>query len=123
MLGKVSEATCRLNIYVHKPDGHTKSYTADAWGFGQISGKKCLVVRDLHSQVKHVLGAIMPRSSMAREDIALMMRARVVEEGVVSTHRQEFTFILDEVDEFTRNKVVQGPLIEPARLVGQEFRL
>jgi hypothetical protein len=123
MLGKVSEATCRLNVYLHRPDGHTKSINADAWGYGQVSGKKVLVVRDRHSQMKHVLGAIIPKSQITREEMAKFMRCRVVEEGVASSDRQEFNFILEEVDEFTRQKVNLGPIIEPNSLVGNSLRL
>ena len=123
MLGKVSEATCRLNVYLHKPDGHTRSITADAWGFGQTSGRKCLVVRDRHSQVKHVLGAVVPKSAINKEDMPMLMRCRVVEEGVASTDRQEFSFVLEEVDDFTRQQVAQGPIIEPGSVVGHSLRL
>jgi hypothetical protein len=55
--------------------------------------------------------------------MAKFMRCRVVEEGVASTDRQEFNFILEEVDDFTRQKVTLGPIIEPNSLVGNSLRL
>jgi len=123
MLGKVLEATVRLNVYVHQPGGHTKSITADGWGFSQITGRKCLVVRDARSQVVHVLGNVVRRGQIPSEDLALMARCRVVEESVTSSGRSEWQFFLEEVDDTTKHAVLRGPIIEPASIVGGGMRL
>jgi len=123
MLGKISERTCRLNFYVHKPSGAVRTYTAEAWGYGQYGKHKCLVIRDTAMQGLRVLGAIISRASVPREDRDLMMRCRVVEEGLGASERHEWKFIIDEVDEATKAKVLGGPLIEPARLVGESLHL
>jgi hypothetical protein len=123
LLGKVLEATVRLNVYVHRPGGHTKAITADGWGFSQVSGHKCLVVRDARSQVVHVLGNVVRRGQIPAEDLALMMRVRVVEESVTSSGRSEWQFYIEEVDETTRHAVMRGPIIEPGSVVGGGIRL
>jgi hypothetical protein len=123
MLSKVLEATVRLNVYVHHPGGHTKSITADGWGFSQITGRKCLVVRDARSQVVHVLGHVVRRGQIPSEDLALMARCRVVEESVTSSGRSEWQFYLEEVDDTTKHAVLRGPIIEPASVVGGGIRL
>ncbi|MBU0507806.1 hypothetical protein KKH27_03070 [bacterium] len=123
MLGKVLEATVRLNVYLRESDGHVRSITADAWGFSQVTGRKVLVVRDLRSQVVHVLGHVVRRSEIPQEDLPLMMRARVVEESVTSSGRSEWEFYLEEVDLTTKHAVLRGPLIEPASIVGGGIRL
>ena len=123
MLGKVLEATVRLNIYVHGMDGHTRAYSADAWGFSQSHGKKCLVLRDARSLAMHVIGNVRRRSQIPHEDLPLMARVRIVEESVTSAGRYEWEFFLEEVDEQTRRDVLNGPLIEPGSIVGQGFRL
>ena len=122
-LGKVLEATVRLNVYVRQPGGHVKSITADAWGFSQVTGSKILIVRDLRSQVVHVLGRVRRRTQIPQEDLPLMMRARVVEESVTSSGRSEWEFYLEEVDDTTKHAVLRGPIIEPASVVGGGIRL
>ena len=123
MLGKVLEATVRLNIYVHTPDGHTHAFSCDGWGFSQAHGKKCLVFRDARSQALHVVGNVRRRSQIPHEDLPLMGRVRVVEESVTSSGRYEWEFFLEEVDEQTKHDVLNGPLVEPASFVGHGFRL
>jgi hypothetical protein len=123
MLGKVLEATVRLNIYVHYPDGHTRAFSAEAWGFSQAHGRKCLVLRDARSQIVHVLGNVKRRSQIPQEDLPLMARVRVVEESVTSSGRYEWEFYLEEIDDQTKRDVLNGPLIEPASIVGHGFRL
>ena len=123
MLGKVLEATVRLNIYVHKGDGHTHAYSAESWGFSQAHGKKCLVLKDARTGVVHVLGNVRRRSQIPHEDIPLMGRVRIVEESVTSSGRYEWEFFLEEVDDQTKHDVLNGPLIEPSAVVGHGFRL
>jgi hypothetical protein len=123
MLGKILETTSRLTVYVYGPENKYRSIKADAWGFGQVSEKKCMVVREAMSQQLHVLGFIRQRSLIPREDLALMMRTHVVEEGENPVARNEWRFWLDEADEQTRNQVLRGPLIEPAPLIGGELHL
>jgi hypothetical protein len=123
VLGKVLEASVRLNAYIHYPDSHTKAITADAWGFSQISGKKCLVVRDARSQTVHVLGNVIRRGQIPAEDLKLMMRVKIVEESVTSSGRSEWQFFIEEVDEETKHAVLRGPIIEPGSIVGGGIRL
>ncbi|MFZ5432311.1 MAG: hypothetical protein ACOZB3_00910 [Calditrichota bacterium] len=122
-LGRVLEATVRLNVYLRQPDGHVKSITADGWGFSQITGDKILIVRDLRSQVVHVLGRVRRRTQIPSEDLRLMMRARVVEESITSSGRSEWEFYLEEIDEQTKHAVMRGPIIEPGSVVGGGIRL
>ena len=123
MLGKVLEATVRLNIYVHSADGHTRAFSADAWGFSQAHGKKCLVFRDARSLALHVVGNVRRRSQIPHEDLPLMGRVRVVEESVTSSGRYEWEFFLEEIDDQTKHDVLNGPLVEPGSIVGHGFRL
>ena len=122
-LGKVLEATVRLNVYVHSGNGRTRSITSDAWGFSQVTGSKILVVRDARSKVTHVLGKVMRRSQIPNEDLRFTMRARVVEESVTSAGRSEWQFYLEDVDDQTKHEVLRGPLIEPGSIVGGGIRL
>ena len=123
MLGKFSESTCRLNFYLHRPDASSLAYSADAWGYGQISELKCLVIRETSSQQMRVLGAIIPRDRIPREDLGLMIRVHIVEEGLNPPDRKEWRFMIDEVDEPVMLQILEGPLIEPARLVGDDLHL
>jgi hypothetical protein len=123
MLGKVLEATVRLNIYVHRTDGHTHAYSCDSWGFSQVHGKKCLVLKDVHSGAIVVVGNVRRRSQIPHEDLPLMGRVRIVEESVTSSGRYEWEFFLEEVDDQTKRDVLRGPLVEPGSIVGHGFRL
>lgn len=123
MLGKVLEASVRLNVYVRQKEKATKSITADAWGFSQITGHKIILVRDARSQVVHILGRVMRKSQVPQEDLDLMMRVRVVEESITSSGRSEWEFLVAEVDETTKAAVLRGPLIEPGSIVGPSIRL
>lgn len=123
MLGKFSETTCRLNVYLTRPGGSTRSLSVEAWGFGQISGRKCLVVRDATTRGLQVLGEVRHRSSIPKEDIGLMSKARLVEEGLDAADRTEWTFLVDEIDEKTKRDILHGPLIEPGPLVGEGLHL
>ncbi|MBI5060272.1 hypothetical protein HZB60_10895 [candidate division KSB1 bacterium] len=123
MLGKVFETTCRLNIYLTDPGKRTKAVVAEAWGFGQVSGRKCLVARDGNSGGLQVLGEVRTRSSIPREDMGLMARVRIVEEGLAAADRGEWMFFIEPVDEQTRNHILHGPLIEPGPLVGEGLHL
>jgi hypothetical protein len=71
MLGRVLEATCRLNVYVRQTGQATKAISADGWGFSQITGHKILIVRDVRSQVVHVLGRVVRRGQVPEEDFGL----------------------------------------------------
>jgi hypothetical protein len=122
MLGKVLEASVRLNCYISQ-QGHTKSISIDAWGFSELTGRKCLVVRDSRSQVVHVIGITLRRSQIAAEDLPLMKRARVVEESVTSSGRSEWTFYIEDVDEKTAHAVLRSAIIEPGAVVGGGVRL
>jgi hypothetical protein len=122
MLGKVLEASVRLNCYISQ-SGHTKSLSIDAWGFSELTGRKCLVVRDARSQVVHVIGITLRRSQIAAEDLPLMKRARVVEESVTSSGRSEWSFYIEDVDEKTAHNVLRSSIIEPSAVVGGGVRL
>jgi hypothetical protein len=123
MLGKVLEATVRLNVYVTKPGGHTKAISADGWGFSQMTGRQCLVVRDIHSLVTKVLGMVVRKTGLPAEEMALLDRVRVVEESVTSSGRSEWKFYVEEVDEKTAAAVLHSPIIEPGSVVGGGIRL
>lgn len=123
MLGKVSESSCRLNFYLHRPDAPTRTYSAESWGYGQVTDRKCLVIREARSQKMIVLGSIVKRDRIHKEDVGMMTRLRVVEEGLNPVDRYEYFFLLDEVEEPVRLQILEGPLIEPARLVGDDLHL
>jgi hypothetical protein len=123
MLGKISDRTCRLNFYVHRPDGTCRTYSADSWGYGTHNGRKCLVINDTSIQKKRVLGAIIPRTSVPREDRDLMLNVHIVEEGLIPSDRHEWRFIMEPLEEVACLKILGGPLIEPARLVGDDLYL
>ncbi len=123
MLGKVHETTCRLNVYLVRPAGGTRSLPIEAWGFGQISGRKCLVVQDAVTRSLLVLGEVRHRSSIPKEDMGLMARARMVEEGLDAADRAEWIFLVDEIDEKIKREILHGPLIEPGALVGEGLHL
>ena len=123
MLGKVSEATCRLNVYMFHSGQSTKSFSSDGWGYGQVTGRKCLVARDAGSRKVHVLGMIRRRETVPHEDLALMTRARVVEEAVTASGRFVYEFLLEDVDDDTKRRVLLGPIVEPNALVGDGIRL
>ena len=123
MLGKISDRTCRLNFYLHRPDLTCRTFSADAWGYGQHNERKCLVIHDTAIQKNRVLGAIIPRSSIPKEDMDLMSKVHIVEEGLIPSEANEWRFILEPLDEATCQKILGGPLIEPARLVGSDLYL
>jgi hypothetical protein len=123
MLGKISESTCRLNFYVQRPDLSTQTYTADSWGFGTLAYKKCLVMKDNGTGKVIVLGRIVRREQVAAEDLDLTIRVRVVEEGLILSERHEWRFMLEIMDEADKQQILRGPLIEPARLVGENLYL
>lgn len=124
MLGKVNESACRLNIYFFRPKQSTRAYSAIGWGFGQLSGRKYIVFRESLHMPSKVLGAVLRRSKIPKEDISLTARVRIVEEGVATTHRSEWIFYVDtDINEDTRQRILNGPLIEPGRLVGDSLHL
>lgn len=123
MLGKVYETTCRLNVYVTEPAKRTRTLAAEGWGFGQVSGRKCLVARDSVSSGLQVLGEVRQRTTIPKEDVGLMVRVRIVEEGLSPADRGEWTFYVDPVDDQTRHHILHGPLIEPGPLVGEGLHL
>ena len=122
-LGRVLELGCRLNVYIRQPGGHVKAMSADGWGFSQITGRKCLVARDAHSMVVHVLGHVVRRSSVTAEELALLNRVKVVEESITSSGRSEWDFYIEEVDEETAGRVLHSAIIEPSSVVGGGIRL
>jgi hypothetical protein len=122
-LGKVLELSCRLNVYVRQPGGHVKSITADAWGFSQVTGRKCLIVRDNHSKVVHILGHVVRRGMVTPEELALLNRVKVVEESITSSGRSEWDFYIEEVDDETKGRIMRGPIVEPGSVVGGGVRL
>ncbi|MBU0692719.1 hypothetical protein KKC97_12080 [bacterium] len=121
MIGKISDRTCRLNFYVHKPDGTCRTYSADAWGYGQLNEKKCLVIRDTAIQKMRVLGAILPKTHVPKEDRDLVQRVHIVEEGLMPSECHEYRFMIEPIDDIAAIKILNGPLIEPARLVGDDL--
>lgn len=123
MLGKISEKTCRLNVYLARPEASIRAYSADAWGYGQASDRKCLIVQESGSKTVHVLGVIVPRAKVPREDLDLMKKVRIVEEGLNPGDRGEWSFLIDDVDDQTRRQVLSGPFVEPGALVGGELNL
>jgi hypothetical protein len=122
-LGKVLELSCRLNVYVRHPDGHVKAITADGWGFSQVTGRKCLIVRDNHSKMVHVLGHVVRRGMVPPEELATLNRVKVVEESITSSGRSEWDFFVEEVNEETRGRILRGPIVEPSSIVGGGIRL
>ena len=122
-LGRVLELSCRLNVYVRQPGGHVKSMSADGWGFSRITGRQCLVARDAHSMVVHVLGHVVRRGAVTAEELALLNRVKVVEESITSSGRSEWDFYIEEVDDETASRVLRGPIVEPASIVGGGIRL
>lgn len=122
-LSKVLELSCRLNVYVRQPGGHVKAITADGWGFSQVTGRKCLVVRDNHSKVVHVLGHVVRRGAVTPEELALLNRVKVVEESITSSGRSEWDFFIEEVDDETKGRILHGPIVEPSSIVGGSIRL
>jgi hypothetical protein len=70
-----------------------------------------------------VLGEVRNRASIPREDLGLMLRVRIVEEGLNAADRGEWVFFIESVDDRTRNTVLHGPLIEPGPLVGEGLHL
>jgi hypothetical protein len=123
MLGKVLEAACRLNVYIRRTGGHTHAISADGWGFSQMTGGRILVVRDARSRVIHVVGKVVRRGQVPKEDLDLLLRVRVVEESVTSSGRSEWEFLIQEVDEETQHQVLRSPIIEPGSLIGDGLRL
>jgi hypothetical protein len=122
-LGKVLELSCRLNVYIRQPGGHVKALVADGWGFSQITGRKCLIVRDNHSKVVHVLGHVVRRGMVTPEEFALLNRVKVVEESITSSGRSEWDFYIEEVDDETKGRIMRGPIIEPGSMVDGGVRL
>jgi len=122
-LGRVLELSCRLNIYIRQPGGHVKAMSADGWGFSQMTGRKCLVARDAHSMVVHVIGHVVRRGMVTPEELALLDRVKVVEESITSSGRSEWDFFIEEVDDETKARVLRGPIIEPSAEVGGGVRL
>lgn len=123
MLSKVLEATCRLNVYVRQTGQPTKSISADGWGFSEVTGHKIIIVRDGRSRVVHVLGRVMRRTQVPQEDMGLLLRVKVVEESITSSGRSEWEFLVQEIDQDTKNQVMRGPIIEPSAIVGGGIRL
>jgi hypothetical protein len=70
-----------------------------------------------------VLGRIVRREQVAAEDLDLTIRVRVVEEGLILSERHEWRFMLEIMDEADKQQILRGPLIEPARLVGENLYL
>jgi hypothetical protein len=122
-LGKVLELSCRLNVYVRQPGGHVKAIVADGWGFSQVTGRKCLIVRDNHSKLVHVLGHVVRRGMVTPEELALLNRVKVVEESITSSGRSEWDFYIEEVDDETKGRIMRGPIVEPGSVVDGGVRL
>jgi hypothetical protein len=122
-LSRVLELSCRLNVYIRHPGGHVKAMSADGWGFSDITGRKCLIARDAHSMVVHVLGHVVRRGAVTPEELALLNRVKVVEESITSSGRSEWDFFIEEVDEDTASRVLRGPIVEPSAVVGGGVRL
>jgi hypothetical protein len=122
-LGRVLELSCRLNVYIRQPGGHVKAMSADGWGFSQITGRKCLIARDGHSKVVHVLGHVVRRGMVTPEELALLNRVKVVEESITSSGRSEWDFFIEEVDDETKGRILRGPIIEPSSMVDGGVRL
>jgi hypothetical protein len=122
-LGRVLELSCRLNAYVRQPGGHVKAISSDGWGFSQVSGRKCLLVRDAQSKVIHVLGHVVRRGAVSPEELAMLSRVKVVEESITSSGRSEWDFYVEEVDEETKARILHNPIVEPSAIVGGGIRL
>ena len=123
MLGRISDKTCRLNVYLARPEASIRAFAADGWGYGQASDRKCLIVKESGSGTIHVLGVIVPRAKVPREDLDLMKRVRIVEEGLKPEDRAEWSFIIDDIDDQTKRQILAGPFVEPQALVGTDLQL
>ncbi|MCL4305301.1 hypothetical protein KJZ99_05260 [bacterium] len=121
MLGTISEGTCRLNIYLTRPEASIRAFAAVGWGYGQVSDRKCLIVQEAGSKQFHVLGVIVPRYRVPKEDLDLVKRVRIVEQGLKPEDHREWNFFLDDVDESTRRAILNGPHVEPGALVSGDL--
>lgn len=121
MLGKISENTCRLNVYLSRPEASIRSFSADGWGYGQVSDRKCLIIQESNSKSIHVLGIIVPRHRVPKEDLDLMKRVRIVEQGLKAEDHREWSFLIDDVDDTMRRKILSGPHVEPGALIGGDL--
>ncbi len=121
MLGRISENTCRLNIYLSRPEASIRAYAADGWGYGQVSDRKCLIIQESASKTVYVLGVILPRYRVPKEDLDLIKRVRIVEQGLKPEDHREWSFYLDDIDDHTRRMVLSVPYVEPGALVAGDL--
>ncbi|MCB1059887.1 MAG: hypothetical protein KDB65_06640 [Calditrichaeota bacterium] len=121
MLGKISENTCRLNIYLTRPEASIRSFSADGWGYGQVSDRKCLIIQESGSKTMHVLGILLPRHKVPKEDLDLVKRVRIVEQGLKPEDHREWNFYLDDIEDSMRRQILNGPHVEPGALVGGDL--
>lgn len=121
MLGKISESTCRLNVYLQRPEASIRSFSADGWGYGQVSDRKCLIIQESASKTVHVLGVIVPRYRVPKEDLDLMKRVRIVEQGLKPEDHREWSFLIDDIDDGIRRQILNGPYVEPGALIGGDY--